>query len=221
MGVLDRMLTIVVTATLTSAVWIVAGGTILEGARGASQLPETGPAEATPNPGSFFAAGTSSGPSLDTDDQTAPQAETGAALMIPVVGIRPSDLADTFTQSRDGGARLHEAIDIMAPEGTTVLSASSGMIERLFLSEAGGKTIYVRSDDRRTVYYYAHLKDYAGGLREGQKISRGQRLGSVGYTGNADPEAPHLHFAMMRTTPGAEWWEPATPINPYPLLARR
>lgn len=221
MGALDRILTIVVTATLTSAAWIVAGGTVLEGARGASQIGKTRPAEAAPSPRSFFEAGTSSTRSLDTEDQIAPEPQSGAALVVPVLGIRPSDLTDTFTQSREGGARLHEAIDIMAPEGTTIVSANPGTIERLFLSEAGGKTIYIRSDDRRTIYYYAHLKDYAGGLREGQKVRRGQRLGSVGYTGNADPEAPHLHFAIMRTTPGAEWWEPSTPINPYPLLVRR
>ena len=109
----------------------------------------------------------------------------------------------------------------MGPEGTGVIAAAPGTIERLFLSDAGGKTIYVRSNDRRTIFYYAHLEDYAEGLREGQKVARGQRLGTVGFTGNASPDAPHLHFAIMRTTPDADWWEPATAINPYPLLARR
>jgi hypothetical protein len=42
----------------------------------------------------------------------------------------------------------------------------------------------------------------------------------VGSSGNADPAAPHLHFAILRTSPEAEWWEPTTAINPYPLLAR-
>lgn len=221
MGALDRITTIIVTATLTSAAWIVAGGTVLDGARGASQTGKVGPADVSPRPRPFFEAGTSTTQSLDTDDQIAPEPQVGAPLMVPVLGVRPGDLTDTFTQSREGGARLHEAIDIMAPEGTTIVSAHPGKVERLFLSEAGGNTIYVRSDDRRTIYYYAHLKDYAGGLREGQKVRRGQRLGSVGYTGNADPGAPHLHFAIMQTTPDAEWWEPSTPINPYPLLARR
>ena len=65
----------------------------------------------------------------------------------------------------------------------------------------GGNTIYVRSDDRRTIHYYAHLQAYAPGLAEGQAVRRGQRLGTVGSTGNADPAAPHLHFAVLRIAP--------------------
>ena len=108
----------------------------------------------------------------------------------------------------------------MAAAGTPVVAAAPGTVERLFQSDAGGNTIYVRSQDRQTIHYYAHLQDYAPGLREGQSVQRGQRLGSVGSSGNADPAAPHLHFAIMRTTPDAEWWEPATAVNPYPLLRR-
>jgi len=58
-------------------------------------------------------------------------------------------------------------------------------------------------------------------LNEGQQVRRGQRLGTVGSTGNAEPEEPHLHFEVMRTTPDAQWWEPATSVNPYPLLVRQ
>ena len=106
----------------------------------------------------------------------------------------------------------------MAPAGTQVVSAAAGKIEKLFKSEQGGNTIYVRSPDRRTLYYYAHLEAYASGLREGQSVDQGQRLGTVGSTGNADPASPHLHFAIMRTAPNADWWQPTTAINPYPLL---
>ncbi|MCT2558116.1 M23 family metallopeptidase [Tsuneonella sp. YG55] len=218
--VLDRVLTIVVTATLTSAAWIVFGGTLMERARGVSQVEKTRPAAAAPSPAPTASEGAPAVPSLDTADHTAPPAGNLSSLMIPVLGVRPGELTDTFTDERGGGERLHSALDIMAPEGTTVVATAPGSIERLFLSDAGGKTIYVRSSDGRTIYYYAHLKDYAQGLKEGQKIRRGQRLGSVGSTGNASAEAPHLHFAIMRTTPEAKWWEPATAINPYPLLAK-
>lgn len=216
LAVFDRLLTIVVTATLTSAVWIVAGGTLMERARGVSQT--TGVSSSRP---SVFAAGAPAPASRDVVRPASGTAGDAGSLTVPVVGVRPGELTDSFSDIRAGGQRVHEALDIMAPEGTGVVAAAPGTIERLFLSEAGGKTIYVRSNDRRTIYYYAHLKDYAAGLKEGQAVRAGERLGSVGFTGNADPAAPHLHFAILRTTPEAKWWEPTTAVNPYPLLAKR
>ena len=144
-----------------------------------------------------------------------------AGLAIPVDGIKPADLSDTFTQARAGGARSHDAIDIMAAEGTPVVSAAEGRIEKLFFSQGGGGiTVYVRSPDQRWTYYYAHLQSYAPGLAEGQQVKRGQPLGRVGHTGNANPAGPHLHFAINRMEPGQRWWQ-GNPINPYPLLAGR
>lgn len=142
-----------------------------------------------------------------------------AGLAIPVAGIGPRQLVDTFTQARAGGARLHDAIDIMAPEGTAVVAAAPGTVEKLYNSEgAGGISAYVRSDDGLWSYYYAHLRDYAPGLTEGQRIARGSLVGFVGHTGNANPDGPHLHFAINRMAPGQAWHE-GTPVNPYPLLA--
>jgi murein DD-endopeptidase MepM/ murein hydrolase activator NlpD len=141
-----------------------------------------------------------------------------AGLAIPVAGIKASQLSDTFTQARAGGARRHDAIDIMAPEGTPVIAAADGTVEKLFNSAQGGLTLYVRSPDRRWSYYYGHLQGYAPGLAEGQQVKRGQLLGRVGHTGNANPAGPHLHFAINQMQPGEKWWSGA-PINPYPLLA--
>ena len=137
---------------------------------------------------------------------------------MPVLNIRPSDLTDTYSDSRGGGTRLHEAIDIMAPRGTSVVAAAPGTVEKIYQSGAGGKTLYIRSADGETIHYYAHLDDYAEGMKEGQRVRRGQRLGTVGSSGNASDEAPHLHFAILQTTRDAEWWEPANAVNPYPLL---
>lgn len=66
-------------------------------------------------------------------------------------------------------------------------------------------------------YYYAHLDRYADGLKEGAELHRGDVIGYVGVTGNADPKAPHLHFAVFELTPEKQWWK-GTPVNPYPLL---
>jgi len=221
---LDRILTVVVTATLTSAAWIVFGGSLIEFADSRGQVAKTNPALAVANP-------LPSSPSAAEQGAPAPSAPAGdvppmaeqrlAQLIIPVLNVRARDLINTFADPREVDGRPHEAIDIMAPEGTTVVAAGPGTVEKLFVSQAGGNTIYIRSPDRQIVEYYAHLQGYAPGLTEGQQVRRGQRLGSVGSTGNASPDEPHLHFAILRTSPDAEWWEPASAINPYPVLIRR
>jgi murein DD-endopeptidase MepM/ murein hydrolase activator NlpD len=151
-----------------------------------------------------------------------PEAVAGpSGMLIPVAGIRPEQLTDTYTQARAGGARIHDAIDIMAPRGTPVVAAAEGTVEKLYFSNGGGGiTAYVRSPDRAWIYYYAHLNGYAPGLAEGQQVHRGDPIGFVGSTGNASEAGPHLHFAISRMNPGDRWWQ-GTPINPYPLLAGR
>jgi murein DD-endopeptidase MepM/ murein hydrolase activator NlpD len=207
MSALDRFLTIVVTATLTSAAWILFGSAYTSSWTTAEAVKDRQVAQRT-------VASPAETPAI-----VAPGAQAGDALLLPVAGVRADQLTDSFADDRAGGERLHEALDIMAARGTPVLAAAPGKVESLFQSAAGGNTIYVRSEDGRTIYYYAHLDAYADGLKEGDVVGRGQTLGTVGSSGNADPNGPHLHFAIMRTTPDAEWWEPATAINPYPLLA--
>jgi len=141
-----------------------------------------------------------------------------SGLAIPVVGVTPEQLLDTFDQARASGRR-HDAIDIMAAEGTPVIAAADGTIEKLFFSKGGGGiTIYERSQDGKWMYYYAHLSAYAPGLTDGQQVKRGQVIARVGHTGDASAAGPHLHFAINSMAPGERWWD-GTPINPYPLLA--
>lgn len=141
-----------------------------------------------------------------------------AGLVIPVAGVRPEELTDTWGQSRANGAREHHAIDIMAPRGTPVVAAAPGRVEKIFESKDGGHTVYVRSPDGSMIYYYAHLDAYRPGLAEGQTVGRGDLIATVGTTGDADPGAPHLHFEMKRMSPGEGWWQ-GQEVNPYPLLA--
>ena len=139
-------------------------------------------------------------------------------LLIPVQGVGAAQLQDTFTDSRAQG-RSHEAIDIMAPAGTPVLAVADGTVEKLFTSDAGGLTVYQFEPSGRYAYYYAHLQGYAPGLAEKQALRRGDVIGYVGSTGNANPLAPHLHFAVFELGPERRWWQ-GTAINPYPLLHR-
>ena len=138
-------------------------------------------------------------------------------LLIPVAGVDPSALRPTFDEDRAGGARRHEALDILAPRGTAVLATADGQIVKLFNSKAGGLTVYQFDADERYCYYYAHLDGYAPGLAEGQPVARGNVLGYVGTTGNDPPGTPHLHFAVFKLGPDKRWWE-GEPIDPFPVL---
>jgi peptidoglycan LD-endopeptidase LytH len=141
-----------------------------------------------------------------------------AGIIVPVAGILPADLRDNYTQPR--GNRTHGAIDIMAARGTPVVAAVSGTIRKLFNSRAGGLTIYQFDEAEQLVYYYAHLDRYADGIAEGLVVKQGTVIGYVGITGNAAPDAPHLHFSVEVLPPTKEWWK-GTPVNPYPLLTSR
>ena len=143
----------------------------------------------------------------------------GLDLLMPVSGVQPADLSDTYTQSRSDG-RSHEAIDIMAATGTPVVAVADGTIVKLFNSKQGGLTIYQFDIAGELAYYYAHLDRYADALAEGQDIKRGTLIGYVGFSGNANPAGPHLHFAIFVLGPEKNWWQ-GTPINPYPHLGGR
>jgi murein DD-endopeptidase MepM/ murein hydrolase activator NlpD len=166
-----------------------------------------------------------SGPVVTVEPQNAPpvvlsqQVQVApSGLAIPVVGVQAGQLQDTFDDARASGRR-HDAIDIMAAEGTPVIAVADGTIEKLFFSKGGGGiTVYERSPDGKWMYYYAHLSAYAPGLAEGQQVKRGQVIARVGHTGDASAAGPHLHFAINSMAPGERWWN-GTPINPYPLLA--
>ena len=142
-----------------------------------------------------------------------------ADLIIPVAGVRPEQLIDTFDAARSEG-RVHDAIDIPAAAETPVLAAADGKIQKLFQSERGGTTIYQLSADQKMIFYYAHLSHYADGLAEGNVVKQGQVIAYVGDTGNAGAGNYHLHFSIATVTDPKRYWE-GTNINPYPLLHNR
>jgi murein DD-endopeptidase MepM/ murein hydrolase activator NlpD len=139
-------------------------------------------------------------------------------LIIPVAGVRPEQLRDTFSEARSEG-RVHDAIDIPAPRGTPVIAAADGEIVKLFQSERGGTTIYQLSTDGKLVYYYAHLERYAEGLAEGHFAKQGETIAYVGDTGNAGAGNYHLHFSIAEISNPKDFWHGVN-INPYPLLRK-
>jgi peptidoglycan LD-endopeptidase LytH len=172
---------------------------------------------ATPAPTGTAPASVPPSPPASAPTAAAPASIAGpSGLLLPVAGVQPAQLTDTFNQQRDG-TRRHEALDIMAPRGTPVLAAADGKLVKLFTSVPGGLTLYEFDPTGTYAYYYAHLDRYAPGLAEGQSLKRGQVIGQVGSTGNASEDAPHLHFAIFLLGPEKQWWK-GTPIDPFPLL---
>ena len=178
----------------------------------------------------------------DTSSVIATAAELqqlSATLDVPVPGVLRSQLKDNFTEGRSGhshealaarsqlknnfsegrSGHSHEALDIPAPRGTPVLSATDGRVVKLFESKQGGHMIYAADAADHFILMYAHLDRYAPGIQEGMTLRRGQLIGYVGTSGDAPPNTPHLHFAIARGRPSVKWWK-GTPVNPFPLLAK-
>ena len=139
---------------------------------------------------------------------------TAAVLAMPVPG---GQLTDSYQDARDGGARAHEGVDIMAPRGSPVRAVAHGTVAALLTSVRGGLTLYQWDLQKRWVFVYTHLDGYAPGLVKGRLVPRGTLLGFVGTTGDADGKAPHLHFEVGRPVRPGRYWGAMT-IDPFPLL---
>lgn len=141
-------------------------------------------------------------------------------MMVPVHGVKQRQLQDTFNAPRSGG-RAHLALDILRPRGTRVVAADGGVVRRIDTNPLGGRVIYIVDDAQRFVHYYAHLDQWARGLRVGDKVQRGTYLGTVGTTGNAPSNAPHLHYQLLRYRADSRQWWSGEPVNPIPYLRRK
>jgi murein DD-endopeptidase MepM/ murein hydrolase activator NlpD len=200
-----------------------ASGSVVGASAPPSSIPAASPLTAqgaTPSPNAPSTSGSSEGgpspPQNPRDSILAGSFVGTLKLIIPVTGVKPEQLQDTFTAARSEG-RTHDAIDIMAPAGTPVVAASDGEIARLFQSDKGGTTIYQYSPDKKLIFYYAHLQHYADGLIVGKFARQGEVIAYVGDTGNAGAGNYHLHFSIAVLADPKRYWE-GTNINPYPLL---
>ena len=101
--------TAIVTAVLVSAFWLFYSGITQQPSATVSGKGNVATVDPKGAPPVAVAEGVEVGP---------------AGLAIPVVGVKAGDLVDTFTQARAGGARRHDAIDIMAPVGRPVVSSA-------------------------------------------------------------------------------------------------
>ncbi|MEO6407040.1 MAG: M23 family metallopeptidase [Ferruginibacter sp.] len=123
--------------------------------------------------------------------------EIAKQLVFPVTGDQ-ANIGSVWGDERDGGKRRHEGIDIFAAKGTYVVAISDGYIEVIGNDDIGGNNITLQPDDYSWNAYYAHLdKIY---VNSGQRVKKGQLIGSVGNTGNAKTTPPHLHFGIYTSS---------------------
>jgi murein DD-endopeptidase MepM/ murein hydrolase activator NlpD len=140
-----------------------------------------------------------------TTTTTTPPIPVGG-LVCPVQG--PHHFRDSWGDPRSGG-RTHKGVDMMADRGTPLVAIESGTVGRLGDGGLGGITVWLVGDSG-TEYYYAHMDGWTPGLAQGQRIDIGGSLGTVGSTGNAPDEWPHLHFEVH---PGG-----GEAVNPFPTV---
>ena len=172
------------------------------------------------NPPPFEAGGNTTATAAPDKSATTGDADryafnTDGQLAMPIAGLNPLTLHDTFSDARTG--HMHEALDIPADRNTPVHAVVEGKVAKLFNSKQGGTTVYQFDDSGTYCYYYAHLDHYAPGIREGMLLHKGEVLGYVGSTGDASPNAPHLHLAVFRLGPEKHWWK-GDAVDPLPLL---
>ena len=134
----------------------------------------------------------------------------GTTLQMPVVGVRPYELSNSWGDPRDGGRRKHRGIDIFAPKGTAIVAVADGIISFIGEQPKGGNCVWLTTENGAS-FYYAHLDRWAAGLYEGMEVRSGDRLGYVGNTGNAKTTPSHLHFGIN---------ENDEMVNPYPVLTK-
>ncbi len=128
-------------------------------------------------------------------------------LRMPVVGVTPRNLDDSWHAPREGG-RVHKGIDIFAPKGTEVVAVADGIVSYIGDQRLGGHCVWLTTENGAS-FYYAHLDRWAPGLYEGMELQAGDLLGYVGNTGNARYTPSHLHFGVNQSD---------EMVNPFPLL---
>lgn len=143
-------------------------------------------------------------PEMLIGGQATLQVKDYPTLGFPVQGGQHDDIGSFWGDSRDGGIRQHEGVDIFAKRGTPVVAASDGRISRIGDGGLGGKKIWLRSGNKSQ--YYAHLDSID--VHAGQSVVTGDTIGFVGNTGNARTTPPHLHFGIYIR--GA--------VNPLPFI---
>lgn len=95
---------------------------------------------------------------------------------------------DPFTGKRT----FHPGVDIATHNGNPVVATADGLVLSTQTDRIGGKTIKISHPNSGYVTIYCHLSKYM--VKPGQRVKRGDTIGSVGKTGRA--RGPHVHYEV-------------------------
>jgi murein DD-endopeptidase MepM/ murein hydrolase activator NlpD len=117
-----------------------------------------------------------------------------ALMKTPINGARLSSAFGMRKHPIDGFNKMHKGTDFAAPMGTPIMASGSGLITRARWCGGGGNCIKIKHNSTYETIY-AHMKNFARGIREGVRVKQGQIIGYVGSTGKST--GPHLHYEVV------------------------
>ena len=118
-----------------------------------------------------------------------------ALMKTPINGARLSSAFGMRKHPIDGFNKMHRGTDFAAPMGTPIMASGSGVITRARWCGGGGNCIKIKHNSTYETIY-AHMKNFARGIKEGLRVKQGQVIGYVGSTGNST--GPHLHYEVVQ-----------------------
>jgi murein DD-endopeptidase MepM/ murein hydrolase activator NlpD len=117
-----------------------------------------------------------------------------ALMKTPINGARLSSAFGMRKHPIDGYNKMHRGTDFAAAMGTPIMASGSGVITRARWCGGGGNCIKIKHNSTYETIY-AHLKNFAPGIKEGLRVKQGQIIGYVGSTGKST--GPHLHYEVI------------------------
>ena len=117
-----------------------------------------------------------------------------ALMKTPINGARLSSAFGMRKHPIDGFNKMHRGTDFAAPMGTPIMASGSGVIKRARWCGGGGNCIKIKHNSTYETIY-AHMKNFARGIKEGIRVKQGQIIGYVGSTGKST--GPHLHYEVV------------------------
>jgi len=117
-----------------------------------------------------------------------------ALMKTPINGARLSSAFGMRKHPIDGFNKMHRGTDFAAPMGTPIMASGSGLITRARWCGGGGNCVKIKHNSAYETIY-AHMKNFARGIKEGIRVKQGQIIGYVGSTGKST--GPHLHYEVV------------------------